>query len=79
MDVQQGEYRSPRTRRWLVETGPDKVIKRATRMACVAHQTDRLAEDARERVDNLHCWAEAADQTAIPIAILPECLLSFLE
>ena len=48
-------------------------------MACVAHHADRLAEDARERVNNVHCWTEAADQSPIPIAIFLERPLSFLE
>ena len=62
-----------------MEMGPEKVIKRATRMAYVAHQVDRFAQDTGKCLDNLYCWAEAADQPPIPIAIFLERLFSFLE
>ena len=55
------------------------LIKRGTRMACVAHQFDCLTDDARERANNLHCRTEAADRSPTPIAIFLECFFTFLE
>ena len=48
-------------------------------MICVTHQADRLAEDTRESLENLHCRAEAAYQSPIAIAVFLECLLPPLE
>jgi hypothetical protein len=48
-------------------------------MARVTHQADRLAQDTRERLDDIDRRAEVADEPPIPFAIVLECLFSFLK
>ena len=46
---------------------------------CVTHQVNRLAEDSRKCLEDVHCWGEIADQSPIAIAIFFEGFLPFLE
>ena len=48
-------------------------------MECVSNQADRLAQNARECLDDIHRRSEAADQSPISFPIALECLLSLLK
>ena len=45
----------------------------------MAHYASCLADDARERMQDLHCWAEAIYQSPIAIEVLSESIFSLLK
>ena len=47
--------------------------------AYATNQANDLTKSGRERMKDLHCWAEATDQPPIPIAIFLKSLLSLLQ
>ena len=44
-----------------------------------AHQRDRLAKDARKRVENVNYWAKAIDECPVSVSIVFERLRIFLQ
>jgi hypothetical protein len=44
-----------------------------------AHQSDRLAKDARKRVENVHYWAKAIDECPVSVSTVFERFRIFLE
>jgi hypothetical protein len=48
-------------------------------LACVAHMADRMANDARECVNDVHCTAKGVYQFPISFTIFLEGLCSILE
>ena len=59
--------------------GDLKTLVRESPMACVTHQADRLTEDPRESMKDIHYRAEPAYLSRIATMVFFKCLLPFPE